>query len=179
MFSITPSRDPSTDLYFGWCKRHFSFVSVLISFLGSCSCLPFWRQYVKVYGINASFANPFQLIASQALITATFSLVQQVINSKAFPPLRMLYTSETIQGQVYIPAVNWALMIATIVVVAAFSNLANLTNAYGFAVATVMFSTSLLLGIQMYYVKHWPMIFGIVYFLIFGFFDGMSPCLYI
>ncbi|KIK08027.1 hypothetical protein K443DRAFT_86126 [Laccaria amethystina LaAM-08-1] len=127
----------------------------------------FWLVIMFVFAVLAT------LIASQALITATFSLVQQVINSKAFPPLRMLYTSETIQGQVYIPAVNWALMIATIVVVAAFSNLANLTNAYGFAVATVMFSTSLLLGIQMYYVKHWPMIFGIVYFLIFGFFDAL------
>lgn len=106
------------------------------------------------------------------MITATFSLVQQVINSKAFPPVRMIYTSETVQGQVYIPAVNWVLMIATIVIVAVFKNLANLTNAYGFAVATVMISTSLLLSIQMHYVKHLPIIVGVCYFTVFGFFDG-------
>ncbi|KAF8870459.1 potassium transporter [Infundibulicybe gibba] len=113
------------------------------------------------------------IIASQAMITATFSLVQQVINMKGFPPIRMLYTSDTIQGQVYIPAINWALMVATIVAVAVFKNLTNLGNAYGFAVATVMFSTSVLLAVQMYYVKKWPIIVALGYFFIFGFFDGL------
>ncbi|PPQ85166.1 hypothetical protein CVT25_004173 [Psilocybe cyanescens] len=126
-----------------------------------------------LYWIMFVFATLATLIASQALITATFSLVQQVINSKAFPPIKMLYTSETIQGQVYIPAINWTLMIATIVIVAVFKNLGNLTNAYGFAVATVMISTSLLLAIQMYYVKHFPIIISLCYFLIFGFFDAL------
>ncbi|KIK69708.1 hypothetical protein GYMLUDRAFT_34109 [Collybiopsis luxurians FD-317 M1] len=113
------------------------------------------------------------LVASQALITATFSLVQQVVNMKSFPPLRMLYTSETIQGQVYIPAVNWTLMIITVIIVAVFSDLTKLTNAYGFAVATVMLSTSGLLAVQMRYVKHWPVAISLAYFLVFGFFDGL------
>jgi len=107
------------------------------------------------------------------MITATFSLIQQVINSKAFLPLKMRYTSETIQGQVYIPAANWTLMIATIVLVAVLTNLANLTNAYGFAVATVMFTTSVIIAIQMKYVKHWPVVVAVVYLLFFGFLDGM------
>lgn len=76
-------------------------------------------------------------------------------------------------GQVYIPAVNWTLMIITVIIVAVFSNLTNLTNAYGFAVATVMFSTSLLLAVQMVYVKRWPILIAIGYFLTFGFFDGL------
>ncbi|KAF9077481.1 potassium transporter [Rhodocollybia butyracea] len=125
----------------------------------------FWLMFV--------FAILATTIASQAMITATFSLFQQVINMKSFPRLRMHYTSETIQGQVYIPAVNWTLMIVTIIIVAVFSNLANLTNAYGFAVATVMFSTSVLLAVQMRYVKRWPLIISIGYFLVFGFFDGL------
>lgn len=107
------------------------------------------------------------------MITATFSLVQQIINMKCFPPIRMHYTSDTIQGQVYIPAVNWALMVATIVVVAAFKNLTNLSNAYRFAVATVMFSTSILIAVQIFYVKRLPLIIALGYFLTFGFFDGM------
>jgi KUP system potassium uptake protein len=121
------------------------------------------------------YANVYfmKLIASQALITATFSLLQQIINSKAFPPLRMQHTSETIQGQVYIPAANWGLMILTVIVVGAFKSTRNLTNAYGFAVATVMFSTSCLLAVHMRYVKGWPVLVGIGYFLIFGFFDGV------
>ncbi|KAJ4491170.1 potassium transporter [Lentinula edodes] len=125
----------------------------------------FWIVYAVA--ILATF------VASQALITATFSLFQQVVNMKSFPSIRMHYTSETIMGQVYIPAVNWTLMIITVIIVAVFSNLTNLTNAYGFAVATVMFSTSLLLAVQMVYVKRWPILIAIGYFLTFGFFDGL------
>ncbi|KAF8195376.1 potassium transporter [Pholiota molesta] len=126
-----------------------------------------------LYWIVFVFALLATLIASQALITATFSLLQQIINSKAFPPLRMQHTSETIQGQVYIPAANWGLMILTVIVVGAFKSTRNLTNAYGFAVATVMFSTSCLLAVHMRYVKGWPVLVGIGYFLIFGFFDAL------
>ncbi|KAL4246797.1 Potassium transporter [Abortiporus biennis] len=125
----------------------------------------FWILYV--------FAILATLIASQAMITATFSLIQQLINMRNFPPLRLYYTSDTIQGQVYIGSANWILMIATIIVVAAFKSPTALTNAYGFAVSTVMFTTTVLLAIQMVYVKHLPIVIAIAFFLIFGFFDGL------
>lgn len=64
-------------------------------------------------------------------------------------------------------------MIAIVVAVAVFSNLTALTNAYGFAVATVMISTSVLLAVQMYYVKHWPIAAGLAYFVLYGFIDGL------
>ncbi len=92
---------------------------------------------------------------------------------KSFPPLRLVYTSETIQGRVYIPAINWTLMIGTIVLVGAFSDLGKLTNAYGFAVATVMLSTTILLSFQIHYVKKLPIIISLLYFVVFGFFDGL------
>ena len=63
-------------------------------------------------------------------------------------------------------------MIATTVIVAAFNNSTQLTNAYGFAVATVMFTTSVLISIQMRYVKHLPWTVGILFLLFFGFLDG-------
>ncbi|KAG5646513.1 hypothetical protein DXG03_003280 [Asterophora parasitica] len=85
----------------------------------------------------------------------------------------MVYTSEVIQGQIYVPAVNWALMVAVIVVVAAFSNLQNLTNAYGFAVATVMFSTSVLIAVHIFYIKQLPLVLSFVYMMIFGFVDAL------
>ncbi|KAL4246799.1 Potassium transporter [Abortiporus biennis] len=125
----------------------------------------FWILYV--------FAVLATLIASQAMITATFSLVQQLINMRNFPPLRLHYTSDKSQGQVYIPSANWILMIAIIIVIAAFKNATALTNAYGFAVSTVMFDTTVLLAVQMVYVKHLPVIIAIAFFLIFGFFDGL------
>lgn len=85
----------------------------------------------------------------------------------------MLYTSDTIQGQVYIPAINWALMIAIVIIVAVFKDLEAMTNAYGFAVATVMISTSVLISVQMHYVKRWPVVVEIGFFLTFGFFDAL------
>ncbi|RXW25375.1 hypothetical protein EST38_g530 [Candolleomyces aberdarensis] len=126
-----------------------------------------------LYWIMFIFAVLATLIASQAMITATFSLTQQVINLKSLPPIRMVHTSETIQGQVYVPAVNWILMIITIILVAAFDNLSNLTNAYGFAVATVMLSTTGLLAIQMFFVKKWPIVVPLLFFLVWGFLDAL------
>ncbi|KDQ61961.1 hypothetical protein JAAARDRAFT_204343 [Jaapia argillacea MUCL 33604] len=125
----------------------------------------FWILYV--------FAILATLIASQAMISATSSLVQQMINMKSLPPIRMVHTSERLQGRIYIPAVNWLLMIATVVVVAAFGSSTALTNAYGFAVATVMFSTTVLIAIQMRFVKRWPVFIAVLYFVVYGFFDGL------
>ncbi|KAG8886271.1 hypothetical protein FRB98_001368 [Tulasnella sp. 332] len=113
------------------------------------------------------------LIASQAIITACFSLCQQLINLKSLPPLKMIYTSETIQGQVYFPVINYTLAIGTIAVVGGFKNLANLTNAYGFAVSTVMFVTTSLVAIQMRFTRHLPWLLAIGFFFTFGFFDGL------
>jgi KUP system potassium uptake protein len=68
-------------------------------------------------------------------------------------------------------------MIATTVIVAAFNNSTQLTNAYGFAVATVMFSTTVLIALQMRYVKHLPIICSIMFLGFFGFLDGESSVL--
>ena len=129
------------------------------------------------------------------MITATFSLVQQLINSKSFLPcaynlisalsfantftrLRIHYTSDKNQGQVYIPAANWILMIGTIVMVAAFKNLSQLTNAYGFAVSTVMFTTTALVAMQVVYVKQKPVVLALLLFSFFGFIDGQLPSIW-
>ncbi|KAF8520592.1 potassium transporter [Hysterangium stoloniferum] len=125
----------------------------------------FWVMYV--------FAILATLVASQAMITATFSLAQQLMNMKSFPPLRMIHTSDSVQGQIYIPAANWLLAIGTLILVGVFKNLANMTNAYGFAVATVMFVTTTLMALQSHYVKRWPLVASIALFIFFGFFDGL------
>jgi KUP system potassium uptake protein len=125
----------------------------------------FWILYV--YAILAT------LIASQAMITASFSLVQQLVNMRSLPHLHMVHTSDKNQGQLYIPVVNWILMIVTIVIVAAFNNPTQLTNAYGFAVATVMFTTTVLIALQIRYVKHLPVVFSFMFLFFFGFFDGL------
>jgi len=107
------------------------------------------------------------------MITGTFSLCQQLINTNCFPPIKMVYTSEKLQGQIYIPAANFWLMVGTIAIVGAFKNLTNLTDAYGFCVATVMFSTTILIAIQIFYVKHLPAVLALAFLIFFGFFDGL------
>ena len=94
---------------------------------------------------------------------------------KSFPPLKMICTSDVFQGHVYIPAVNWALMALTIIIVATFGDSGSLTNAYGFSVATVMFSTSILLAVSMYYVKYWHWAVSVVFVVFFSFLDGKLP----
>ncbi|KAG7095371.1 hypothetical protein E1B28_006129 [Marasmius oreades] len=113
------------------------------------------------------------IIASQCLVTATFSLIQQLVSANCFLPLRIYHTSNTHQGQIYVPAANWLLMIACIIVLAAFSDTRSLLNAFGFAAATVMFTTSVLLAVQMHVVKRWPVIVGVVYLLTFGALDAL------
>ncbi|KII86101.1 hypothetical protein PLICRDRAFT_44566 [Plicaturopsis crispa FD-325 SS-3] len=126
-----------------------------------------------IYWIVFVFAILATIIASQSMITATFSLVQQIVNLNSLPSIRLINTSETHQGQIYVPTVNWTLMALTIIVVAAFKSSTALSNAYGFSVATVMFSTSILLAIQMRYVKQLPIIVGLAYFIVYGFLDGL------
>jgi KUP system potassium uptake protein len=65
-------------------------------------------------------------------------------------------------------------MLATIIIVAVFNNATQLTNAYGFAVATVMFTTTVLISLQIRYVKQLPWILGIAFLLFFGFLDGKA-----
>jgi KUP system potassium uptake protein len=84
------------------------------------------------------------VIASQALISGAFSLSQQALHMGYLPRLRVLYTSESQVGQVYIPGVNWALMVACIGLVLGFRTSGNLAAAYGAAVSTDMVITTLL-----------------------------------
>ena len=62
------------------------------------------------------------VIASQTMITATFQLLSQIIKLSYFPQIKVVHTSKIFHGQIYIPWVNWLLMVGTIVVTAAYNN---------------------------------------------------------
>jgi len=89
------------------------------------------------------------VIASQALISGAFSLTSQAIKLGYLPRLRIDHTSSHHEGQIYIPAVNWMLMIAAIGLVIGFRTSSNLAAAYGVGVATDMVITTLLLSLVM------------------------------
>jgi len=83
------------------------------------------------------------VIASQALISGAFTLVQQAISLGLSPRLAVHHTSDTLRGQVYVPSVNLALAIGCIVLVLAFRSSDRLASAFGLAVACTMLATSI------------------------------------
>ncbi len=84
------------------------------------------------------------VIASQAMITGVFSLTQQAVQLGYFPRVKIVHTSPETQGQIYIPGVNYALMVACIGLVLAFRESSRLAGAYGIAVTATMGITSIL-----------------------------------
>nr|XP_016494272.1 PREDICTED: putative potassium transporter 12 isoform X2 [Nicotiana tabacum] len=96
----------------------------------------FW----PVFGI----ATVAAIIASQAMISASFSCVKQAMALGCFPRLKIIHTSKKHMGQIYIPVINWFLMIMCMLVVAAFRSTTDIANAYGIAeVGVMMVSTTL------------------------------------
>lgn len=90
-------------------------------------------------------ATAATVIASQAVITGAFSVARQAVQLGYLPRLRILHTSEKTIGQIYVPWINWVLMIAVLVLVFAFQESAALAYAFGMAViATVTITTGLL-----------------------------------
>ena len=85
------------------------------------------------------------IIASQAIITGAFSLTRQAVMLGYLPRMRILHTSSAEIGQIYVPVINFLLMIATIGLVLGFGSSSNLAAAYGVAVTTTMLITTLLL----------------------------------
>jgi KUP system potassium uptake protein len=72
--------------------------------------------------------------SSEAIITGSFSLAHQAISLGYAPPLTVVHTSKSIRGQIYVPFINWVLMILCVAVTAGFGTNANISNAYGVTV---------------------------------------------
>jgi KUP system potassium uptake protein len=85
------------------------------------------------------------IIASQAIITGAFSLTRQAIQLGWLPGLRIRQTSDTEYGQIYVPLVNWVMMVATVSLTIGFGSSDRLAGAYGTAVSTTMLLTTFLL----------------------------------
>ena len=100
---------------------------------------PSWMLYPMV--ILATLAT---VIASQAVISGVFSLTQQAAQLGYCPRIAIRHTSEDAIGQIYVPAANWALLLAVIGLVLGFHSSSNLAAAYGIAVAITMVITTIL-----------------------------------
>jgi KUP system potassium uptake protein len=112
---------------------------------------PSWALYPMVV-----LATAAAVIASQAIISGAFSLTMQAIQLGYSPRLKVNYTSERIIGQIYVPVVNWGLMLSCIALVLGFRTSSNLAAAYGVAITTTMLITTILFYMVARYRWHWP-----------------------
>ena len=117
-------------------------------------------------------ATAATIIASQAVISGAFSVTQQAIQLGFIPRLRIEHTSESAAGQIYIPVVNWALMIMVILLVLTFRNSSNLAAAYGIAVTGAMLIDGVLISVVLLYMWQWNRAFVAALLVLFFTVDG-------
>ena len=111
---------------------------------------PPWAVYPLV--VLATLAT---VIASQAIITGSFSMTRQAMQLGWLPGVNIRQTSDQAYGQIYIPVVNWLMMAATVAIAVAFGSSDRLAGAYGTAVATTMLLTTCLLFAAMRRIWRW------------------------
>jgi len=119
------------------------------------------------------------IIASQAVISGAFSITQQAIQLGYTPRLEIQHTSDREIGQIYLPAINWLLLIAIIGLVIGFGSSSNLAAAYGIAVTGTMLITNLLaiaVAVRLWHWSPWRAVLGALPFIVIdlGFFLANS-----
>jgi KUP system potassium uptake protein len=102
-----------------------------------------------------ALATAATIIASQAVISGTYSVTRQAIQLGLLPRMRILFTSETTTGQIYMPRINWLLFSAVVVLTLLFGSSSNLASAYGIAVSSAMVVDALLAFVVLQYCWHW------------------------
>ncbi|KAI8635453.1 potassium transporter [Xylariaceae sp. FL1651] len=139
----------------------FSMHAIQISWLGYCYpalLLAYIGQAAFISVHPAAYTNPFfnsvpsgwlypsivvavlaAIVASQAMITACFQLVSQLMKLSYCPQMKIVHTSTKFHGQLYVPFLNWILLVGTVLVTAVYSNTTRLGNAYGVCVIFVTF----------------------------------------
>ncbi|SMF75289.1 potassium transporter Kup [Allosphingosinicella indica] len=124
---------------------------------------PFYRMAPEEWRLGlVIIATLATIIASQAMITGAFSVTRQAVQLGFLPRISIRHTSARTQGEIYIPLVNWSLMIACVILVLGFRSSSNLAAAYGIAVTGTMFITTLMLGVLVFRVWNWnPILAGI------------------
>lgn len=142
------------------------FPALVLNYLGQGALLlnhpealenPFFKLYPAWALLPMiALATMATIVASQAVITGAFSMTQQAIQLKLLPRMTIRRTSETERGQIYIPAVNWNLLLAVLFLTATFKSSSSLAAAYGIAVTGTMVITVALATIVARKLWKWP-----------------------
>jgi KUP system potassium uptake protein len=162
---------------------YFVFPALLINYAGQAALLmsdpaaaenPFYLMAPEQWRLPLVFlATMATIIASQAVITGAFSVVQQAVQLGLMPRVRIAHTSASAAGQIYIPSVNWALMVMVMLLILMFGESSNLAAAYGIAVTGTMFITTCMLSVLVFRVWNWPVAVGGLFIALFLMVDGV------
>lgn len=174
---------------------HFGRKAIGLSWLTlayPCLVLNYMGQGALLLGDPSAAENPFYLmapdwarlplvliataatiIASQAVISGAFSVTHQAVQLGFLPRLKTRHTSAKAAGQIYIPAVNWALMTMVILLVLGFRQSSSLASAYGIAVSGTMIITTAMLAVLILRVWKWNKALAFATIALFAAVDGM------
>ncbi|KAH7515741.1 hypothetical protein FEM48_Zijuj10G0058500 [Ziziphus jujuba var. spinosa] len=108
------------------------------------------------------------VVGSQAIITGTFSIIKQCSALGCFPRVKIVHTSSKIHGQIYIPEINWILMVLCLAVTIGFRDTRRMGNASGLAVITVMLVTTCLMSLVIVLCWHRNVFIAICFVFFFG-----------
>ncbi|KAJ6347375.1 hypothetical protein OIU76_003953 [Salix suchowensis] len=142
---------------------HFtaSSIRVAFSFVVFHSSIPDWLFWPVT--VMATLAA---IVASQAVVSATFSIAKQCHALGCFPRIKIVHKSKWLHRQTYIPEINWALMILCLAVTVGYQDTIHLGNAYGIACITGIFVTTCLTSMVIDFVWHKSLFGALLYFLI-------------
>ena len=174
---------------------HFGRKAVAFSWLGlayPCLMLNYMGQGALLLTDPSAAENPFYLmapewarlplvfiataatiIASQAVISGAFSVTHQAVQLGFLPRLKTLQTSAKAAGQIYIPAINWGLLVMVLVLVLGFGESTRLASAYGISVIGTMLITTMMLAFLVFKVWRWNAALAAATIALFAVVDGI------
>ncbi|KAJ9537058.1 hypothetical protein OSB04_029791 [Centaurea solstitialis] len=125
----------------------------------------FWPVFV--------IATLASIVGSQAIISATFSIVKQCHALGCFPRVKIVHTSKHMFGQIYIPEINWILMVLTLLIAVGFQDTTLVGNAYGLACMTVIFITTFLMALVIVFVWQKNVVIATLFLVVFWIIEGI------
>ncbi|KAA8548076.1 hypothetical protein F0562_004663 [Nyssa sinensis] len=165
-------------------KIAFTFVvypSLILAYMGQAAYLSKHHNIESDYRIGFYVSVPEKIrwpvlaiailaavVGSQAIITGTFSIIKQCSALGCFPRVKIVHTSSKIHGQIYIPEINWTLMLLCLAVTVGFRDTKHISNASGLAVITVMLVTTCLMSLVIILCWHKSVFLAICFIFFFG-----------
>ncbi|XP_008806330.2 potassium transporter 10-like [Phoenix dactylifera] len=165
-------------------KIAFTFVvypSLILAYMGQAAYLSRHHTIESDYRIGFYVSVPERIrwpvlaiailaavVGSQAIITGTFSIIKQCSALGCFPRVKIIHTSSKVHGQIYIPEINWILMVMCLAVTVGFRDTKRMGNASGLAVITVMLVTTCLMSLVIVLCWHKSIFAAVCFILFFG-----------